>query len=105
MLNALSVICLFMTLSTVLTKGILRAGGDTKFLMVADMLFLWIFAIPLGFFTGLYLGLPAWIVFLCLRSDEIIKSIWCVLRFFSWKWIRNVAVRGTDAQKLEEVGT
>jgi putative efflux protein, MATE family len=92
-LDALSVICVFMTISTVLTKGILRAGGDTKFLMIADVLFLWVISIPLGFFTGLYLGFPAWIVFLCLRSDEILKSIWCVIRFFSWKWIRNVAVR------------
>lgn len=96
LLNCLSCICLFMTLSNILTKGILRAGGDTKFLMVADVLFLWVVSIPLGFITGLYLGLPAWIVFLCLRSDEILKSIWCLFRFFSWKWIRNVAVRGAS---------
>jgi putative MATE family efflux protein len=94
LLNTLSVTMFFMTISNVLTKGILRAGGDTRFLMIADVLFLWVFTIPLGFVTGLYLKLPPYIVFFCLRSDEVIKSIWCLSRFFSGKWIKDVTVRG-----------
>ena len=94
LINTLSVIAVFMTLSNMLTKGILRAGGDTKFLMLADVLFLWIVSIPLGFLTGLYLKWPPYIVYFFLRFDEVIKSVWCLFRFFSWKWIRNVAIRG-----------
>ena len=97
LINTLSVIAVFMTLSNMLTKGILRAGGDTKFLMLADVLFLWIVSIPLGFLTGLYLKWPPYIVYFFLRFDEVIKSVWCLFRFFSWKWIRNVAIR-TDTQ-------
>ena len=93
LLNTLSCIAVFITLSSVLTKGILRAGGDTRFLMIADVLFLWIVSVPLGFITGLYLKWPPYIVFLCLRIDEVIKGIWCLFRFFSWKWIRNVTVQ------------
>ena len=93
LINSLSALTVFMTVSNVLTKGILRSGGDTKFLMVADVLFLWVVSVPLGFITGLYLKWPPYIVFFLLRSDEVIKSVWCMFRFYSWKWIRDVAVR------------
>ena len=46
----------FMSLSNVGMVGILRAGGDAKFVFIADVAFLWLVAIPLGFITGL--GLP-----------------------------------------------
>ena len=100
LINTLSAITVFMTLSNMLTKGILRAGGDTKFLMVADVLFLWVVSVPLGFFTGLYLHWPPFAVFFFLKIDEVIKSVWCLFRFFSWKWIRNVAVRGEEVYKM-----
>ena len=99
LINTLSCITVFITLSQILTKGILRAGGDTKFLMIADVLFLWVVSVPLGFITGLLLKWPPNIVFLFLRIDEIIKCVWCLFRFFSWKWIRDVAVRGNKIDK------
>jgi Na+-driven multidrug efflux pump len=96
LVNTLSFITTFIMLSQILTKGILRAGGDTRFLMIADVLFLWIVSVPLGFITGLLLKWPPYIVFLFLRIDEVIKCTWCLSRFFSWKWIRDVAVRGKN---------
>ena len=103
LINTLSIIAVFMTMSQILTKGILRAGGDTKFLMIADVLFLWVVSVPLGFLTGLYLKWPAYIVFFFLRIDEVIKSIWCLFRFFSWKWIRDVAVHGEDIDNIQAI--
>ena len=96
----LAAMSVFLTISNVLTKGILRSGGDTRFLMVADVIFLWLVSIPLGFLTGLYLKWAPYIVFFFLRIDEVIKSIWCLFRFNSGKWIRNVAVRGDDIDKI-----
>ena len=94
LINTLSFLAVFITLSKILTKGILRAGGDTRFLLIADVLFLWVVSVPLGFITGLYLNWPPYVVFFFLRIDEVIKCVWCLLRFFSWKWIRDVAIRG-----------
>ena len=96
----LAAMSVFMTLSNVLTKGILRSGGDTRFLMVADVIFLWLVSIPLGFLTGLYLKWAPYLVFFFLRIDEVIKSIWCLFRFNSGKWIRNVAVRGDEIDRI-----
>lgn len=74
-----------------LTKGILRGAGDTRFLMVADILFLWLLSVPLGYFTGLIWGCPAFVVYLGLRTDWIVKSIWCTVRLFRGKWMHNVS--------------
>lgn len=83
-------IVVFQAVQSVMTKGVLRGGGDTKFLMLADVLFLWIGSIPLGYLAGLVWGMPPFLVYFFLRIDFIIKSIWCVYRLKSKKWIRMV---------------
>lgn len=91
LMNAYVVIVFFQAIQSVMTKGVLRGGGDTKFLMMADILFLWLASIPLGAIGGLILGWPAWVTMLCLRIDYVIKSVWCVSRLLSGKWIREVS--------------
>lgn len=90
LMSATSFIIIFSSVSGILTKGVLRAGGDTKFLMIADVLFLWVISIPLGYISGIVLGMPPGIVFIALKLDEIIKSLWCTGRLLSKKWIKRV---------------
>ena len=90
MMYAVAIMVVFQTVQGVLTKGVLRNGGDTKFLMLADVLFLWLASIPLGYLTGIALKWPAFWVCCALKIDWAIKSIWCVFRLKSKKWIRVV---------------
>ena len=90
LMNALLIVVIFQSVNGILTKGVLRAGGDTRFLMAADVLFLWIASIPLGFLTGLVWKLPAVVVFECLKIDQFIKCIWCLHRLRSGKWRKNI---------------
>ncbi len=87
LMRAYVVIVFFQAIQSVMTKGVLRGGGDTKFLMIADILFMWVVSIPLGYVGGLVLGWPAWLTMLALRADYVIKSVWCVSRLLSGKWI------------------
>lgn len=87
LMNAYVVIVFFQAIQSVMTKGVLRGGGDTKFLMMTDILFMWVVSIPLGAVGGLILFWPAWLTMLCLRIDYIIKSAWCVSRLLGGKWI------------------
>ena len=80
LMDAVALILIFQSANSILTKGVLRGGGDTKFLMVADILFLWIASVPLGILAGLYLKLPAFWIYFFMKIDQIIKSIWCVFR-------------------------
>ena len=88
MMLAYAVVVLFQSVQTIMTKGVLRGGGDTKFLLVADVLFMWLVSLPLGYVVGVILKAPAWLTIICLRSDYVIKSVWCLGRLRSGKWIR-----------------
>ena len=90
LMNAYVVIIFFEAIQCVMTKGVLRGGGDTRFLLKADILFMWLVSIPFGAVGGLLLHWPAWLTLLCLRIDYIIKSFWCVSRLLSGKWIHSV---------------
>ena len=37
LMDAMALIIVFQSANSILTKGVLRGGGDTKFLMVADI--------------------------------------------------------------------
>lgn len=87
---AVGVIVIFQSMNSILTKGVLRGGGDTKFLMLADILFLWVASIPLGALAGLWWHLPAFWIYTFLKIDQFIKAIWCVFRLGSKKWIKKI---------------
>lgn len=96
MMNSISVIVVFRSTNSILTKGVLRGGGDTRFLMIADVLFLWIVAAPLGYLAGLVWNFPPFWVYFCLYIDQVIKAVWCVFRLRSGKWIKRI--KGTKQE-------
>lgn len=75
--------------------GILRGGGDAKFVLFNDIVFLWMIAVPLGFLTGLVWQLPVPVVFIALRSDVIIKLVVSQWRIRGRKWIKNITLQST----------
>lgn len=87
---SISVIIVFQATNSIMTKGVLRGGGDTKILMLADNVFLWAAALPLGILAGLVLHLPAFWIYFALKSDQVLKAVWCVLRLRSGKWIKKI---------------
>ncbi len=87
---SISIIVLFQATNSIMTKGVLRGGGDTKILMVADNLFLWVASIPLGILAGLIFHLPAFWIYFCLKIDQVLKAVWCVIRLRSGKWIKKI---------------
>jgi putative MATE family efflux protein len=91
LMNSIAFIVVFQSMNSILTKGVLRGGGDTKFLMLADILFLWILSLPLGFMAGLVWHLPAYWIYFCLKIDQIVKAIWCIFRLRSGKWIKVIS--------------
>ena len=87
---SISVIVVFQSMNNIMTKGVLRGGGDTKMLMLADNIFLWVASVPLGILAGLVLHLPAFWIYFCLKIDNLLKAVWCVIRLNSGKWIKKI---------------
>lgn len=90
LMDAIGIIIIFRSTNSILTKGVLRGGGDTKFLVLADTSTMWLVAIPLGALAGWIWDIPAFWVYICLHADQIIKAIWCAFRLQSGKWIKKI---------------
>lgn len=70
--------------------GVLRAGGDTKFVLYIDMLGVWFIGLPLALAGAFWLSLPIYAVFALANSHEYIRAFLGIRRTFSKRWIRNV---------------
>ena len=88
---ATSVVILFKSLSSNLLFGILRGGGD-KFVFKYEMITLWFLAIPLGILSAFYLNFSVPLIFIMLKSDEILKGILGYFRIKRGNWINDVTI-------------
>jgi len=70
--------------------GVCRAGGDTVFSAVAEIVVLWCVAIPLGYVAAFVLHLPAPMIYLFFCSESIAKAIIGAIRVLSGKWLHEV---------------
>lgn len=94
LMDAISFVIIFQAMNSILTKGVLRAGGDTRFLMLGDILFLWVASIPLGALAGLVWHWPPFWIYTMLKIDQIIKCVWCFFRLKSGKWMKKISSVG-----------
>ena len=89
-IDIFSVIVIVQSIVCMIIVGMQRGGGDTRFAMVIDVIFMWTLSIPLGFLGGLRWGWAAPLVFFVLKGDEILKMAFCLYRIKSGKWIIDV---------------
>ncbi|MBR4342042.1 MAG: MATE family efflux transporter [Lachnospiraceae bacterium] len=91
LMRAISLIIVFQATNSIMTKGVLRGGGDTKMLMLADNVFLWALSIPLGYMAGYVFELDVFWVYFFLKIDQVVKTIWCIIRLRGGKWIKKIS--------------
>ena len=91
LMAAISLIIIFRATNSIMTKGVLRGGGDTRMLMLADNIFLWVLSIPFGCLAGFVFHWPAFWIYVALKADDIVKTVWCVIRLRSEKWIKKIS--------------
>ncbi len=71
--------------------GILRAGGDTKFALIAELSTMWLYGVPAAWIGANLFHLPIyWVVPIAL-SEEILKSFIAFSRYHSKKWVHHLA--------------
>lgn len=70
--------------------GILRAGGDTKFAMWNNIVFVWIICLPCAALSAFVFHFSPVVVFFCLKMEQIGKCPVIFLRVRSKKWIKQI---------------
>ncbi|HPR77438.1 MAG TPA: MATE family efflux transporter, partial [Candidatus Limiplasma sp.] len=91
MMESVAIMVVFQTTQSMLTKGVLRGGGDTRFLLVADIAFLWLLSIPLGYLSAFVWHLSPFWIYMLVKIDYLCKTVWCTYRLMGTKWIKTVA--------------
>ena len=72
--------------------GLVRGGGDTSFILKNDAAFIFLFVVPLTV-LALKLNAPIPLVFLALKSDQILKCIPAAIKINRFKWVKNLTRR------------
>ncbi len=70
--------------------GILRNGGDTLFGLITDTASVWLIGIPMAFLGSKILGLPIYITYAMVYSEEFFKLIFSEARVLKKKWANTV---------------
>ncbi|NMA85052.1 MAG: MATE family efflux transporter [Epulopiscium sp.] len=70
--------------------GIVRAGGSIHFVLINDLIFVWLVVIPSALIAAFVFHAPPVIVFFCLKSDQILKCAVAVVKVNRFTWIKNL---------------
>lgn len=70
--------------------GVFRAGGDSKFGFIMDLIIMWGYAVPAGFLAAFVFRFPPMLVYVVLCTDEFVKMPVIFWRYKKYKWLKNI---------------
>jgi len=68
--------------------GIIQSGGDTKYGLVVDTVFMFLLTLPLAYLSAFVFHWPAEITYIFLNCDQILKCLPNGIKVNRYKWIR-----------------
>ena len=73
-----------------LALGVLRAGGDNRFVLITDSIGMWLVSLPLTWLSAFYWQFGFVYVVLTAYSEELVKGVLFAWRVKSKRWMRNL---------------
>ena len=70
--------------------GIVSGGGDTKFVLFNDIIFMWCMVLPMSALSAFVFKWPIAVTFFILKADQIAKCFVAVVKVNRFKWIRTL---------------
>lgn len=71
--------------------GIVRAGGETDFVMKNDFIFIWLIVLPVSLLAAFHFHASPLIVFICLKSDQVLKCAVAAVKLNRYTWIKRIS--------------
>lgn len=69
--------------------GLVKSGGDISFVFRNDTIFVFAVVLPSAIVSA-YLGAPAWVVYACLKCDQILKCFVAVVKINRFNWMKDL---------------
>lgn len=89
-LIAYAIIAPFKVLNMIVSGGIIRSGGKTKYVMMIDLIGTWIFGVPLGLISAFLLNLSIPYVYFILSLEECVRFGISIIVFIRKQWMRTL---------------
>ena len=89
LIAVLSVTSVFTCYQAACLFGLVKSGGDISFVFKNDFIFVFFVVIPSALIST-YLGAPAWVVFACLKCDQVLKCFVAVVKINRYNWMKNL---------------
>lgn len=70
--------------------GLIRGGGDTRFVMINDLISVWGIVLPLSFLAAFVFHWPPVAVVCCLNADQIFKCVVAAIKVNRYKWVKKL---------------
>ena len=70
--------------------GVVRGGGDTRFVLYNDLIFMWLIVLPLSAITAFWLKWPPVAVFAVLKCDQVLKPFVALVKVNRYSWIKTL---------------
>lgn len=71
--------------------GIVRAGGETDFVLKNDFIFMWLIVLPASLLAAFYFHASPLIVFICLKADQVLKCAVAAVKLNRYTWIKRIS--------------
>lgn len=78
------------SVNTTVLDGIFCAGGDSKFDMNTNIIFMWCFSLPAGLLAAFVFHLSVPLVYIIMNLDEIIKLPVVFHHYKKYIWLKNI---------------
>lgn len=88
-INVLSVTIVGTCYQAACLFGLVKSGGDISFVFKNDAIFVFLVVLPSAILATV-LGTPAWVVFACLKCDQILKCFVAVVKINSFNWMKKL---------------
>lgn len=85
-----SVVLVTMSYQMPTNGGMIRGGGDTRFVMILDLISIWGIVLPFSCLAAFVWRLSPIIVIILLNSDQVFKCVPAFIRVNSYKWIKRL---------------
>ena len=89
-LVAYAIIAPFKVENMIVSGGIIRSGGKTKYVMLIDLIGTWGFGVPLGLFAAFFLKLSIPYVYFILSLEECIRFGISIIVLRKRKWMHRL---------------
>lgn len=70
--------------------GIVAGGGDTKFVLFNDIVFMWCMVLPVSMLSAVVFKWPVIVTFIALKSDQILKCAVAAVKVNRFTWVRKL---------------